>query len=322
MNMLKALSGEVLMASPGSKPGFATIVGITDKTPIAGLIPMAGLAADKLPPLPDGTKVKLAVEDIDDGAGGKLQTLRATADGSATLAKLREQVGFEPELTAFVTSQFAAVSIGTGPGIVGELAKAELGGPSPALLAELPPGLSKALADQTTSLVLHAEFDGLFGPSVREQLAAAVASVPAPADAPLPPADALDIALLAGSPLSSLSVWNTSSGSEVVFHVALRAFGDPVSEEGRAAQAARLDVVAGRKDAATAYGGLVSAYPSSSRIAAYRARSGAGSPGGAMSGSALVGVMAALAVPAFAAYMARAKAEAPKAGAVAPAPSR
>jgi len=307
MNMLKALSGEVLMASPGSKAGFATIVGITDKTPIAGLIPMAGLAADQIPPLPDGTKVKLVVEDVDDGAGGKVQALRATAEGSASLSKLREQVGFEPELTAFVTSQFAAIAVGTGPSIIGELAKSELAGPSPALLAELPPGLAKALTDQTTSMVVHAEFDGMFGPTVREQLAAAMATVPMPPDSKIAPADALDIALLAGSPLSSLSVWNTSSGSDVVFHVAVRAFGDPASEEGRAAQAARLDVVAGRKDAATAYGSLVSTYPSSSRIEAYRARAGQAGAGGAMTGGALAGVMAAIAIPAFATYMARAK---------------
>ncbi|MBK6923533.1 MAG: hypothetical protein IPH07_39460 [Deltaproteobacteria bacterium] len=307
-NMVKALSGEFLVASPGKLGGVSLLVGITDKTPIAGLIPMAGLAADKIPPLPDGSTVALKIEDIDDGGGSKQQVLRAIVTPGTELAKIKD-AGLVPEVVSFVTSQYAAVSFGTGVGIVPDIARAELSGPSEALLAELPSELSKALKDSTASMVMHVELDGLHGPKLREQLAASLAGVPAAG--PMPSSEAAGIALRSASPLSSFSMWNTAADDGMVMHFAMRSFGDPASDEGRAAQAARLDVDAGRKDHATAYGALVTAYPDSSRIASYRARAGM-TEGGTTTGAAMVGMLTAIAVPAFQQYIARSKAAAPK----------
>ena len=61
----------------------------------------------------------------------------------------------------------------------------------------------------------------------------------------------------------------------------------------------------------TAYGALVTAYPDSSRIASYRARAGM-TEGGGTTGAAMVGMLTAIAVPAFQQYIARSKAAAPK----------
>jgi hypothetical protein len=310
-NMITALSGEILLAGIGASPGAVMLIGLSDPTPIQGLIPMASLMKDKVPKsLPDGSKLEMIVESTDDGAGGTLQVLRLKVEPSAELAKIRDQLGLASELTAFVTSKWAAIGLGTGTAAIPEVARATAGEPSAELLAALPAGFATDLKGGRTSMAWHLELDGLQAPGVREQLATALASA-VPADSKLSATDVADVVFAMLSPMSSWSFW-TSSATDggVVFHFAVRAFGDEESDEGRAAKQARLDVTAKSKDAAAAYGALVATYPTSARLAAYHARAGTGSAGAATGVAAMAGVMAALAVPAFKKYIERSKSEA------------
>lgn len=299
--MVRALSGEILVSSVGSLPGLALLVGLTDPTPIAGLIPMAGLAKDKVPKaLPDGSKLSFAIEEADDGAGGKIQVLRLTVDPVGELAAVRDQLGWKSEVVAFVTKQFFAIGVGSSVALIPEVVKASTTGASEATLAALPARLAADLGAGQASFVIHVELDGLHGPGVREAFAAALAKLPAGAV----PADvALDAAYAGMSPLSSVSIWTSGGASGVVVHTALRAFGDTSSDEGKAAASARVDVTTAKRDAATAYGELVTAYPSSPRLAAYRARAGQGETSGAAGMAAVVGVLSAVAIPAFTRYV-------------------
>ncbi len=306
--IVRALSGEVLMASPGTAPGITLLFGLTDPTPVAGLIPMASLAKDSLKALPDGTTLDLKVEEVDDGKGGKLQTLRVRAGGSGEAVKLAAQGGLPPEVTAFVTKELAAISVGSGAEIVPLIVGGSTGGPSKELLAELPAGLAKALEQGKTWAVMHVEFDALHAPGLREALIAAMPPESVGATDELK--FGIDATLALMSPLSSMSMWGTDTGDGKMVHVALRSFGDPVSAEGKAAQAARLAVLAKTRDAATAYGALASAYPDSRRLTAYRARSGQTGLDGAKSGASVMGVLAAIAVPAMSKYVQRSKAAA------------
>jgi hypothetical protein len=308
-NMLDALSGEILISGIGASPGAVVLVGLTDPTPIQGLIPMAALAKDNIPKsLPDGSKLDMVVESTDDGKGGKLQVLRLKIEPSAELAKLRDQLGLASELTAFVTNQFAAIGIGTGTTVIPEVVDANAGEPSAALLAALPADFAKDLKAGTASMALHLELDGLHAPGVRDGLVTAFAGI-MPADTKMSASDIADVAFAVLSPLSSYSFW-TSSATDggVVFHIAMRGFGDGETDEGKAAKQARFDVATKAKDAAAAYGALVAAYPSSPRIEAYRARAGVSKSGAATGAAAMAGVIAAIAVPAFQKYIERSKA--------------
>jgi len=307
-NIVRALSGEILVASIGTAPGIVTLIGLDDPTPVAGLIPMAALAKGSLPKqLPDGSKVEVVIESVDDGSGGTLQVLRAKVEPAGDLATLREQLGMQSEVTAFVTKQWAAVAMGTGTAVIPDVVKATGGAPSDALYAALPGGLADDLRAGRASMVIHAELDGLHAPGVKDTLATSIAGVPATAGK-IAPKDALDAAFLTAAPLSSLSLWATSTADGAVFHFVARGFGDAITEEGRAAQQARFDVQTGARDAATAYGALVTAYPSSPRVEAYRVRAGQRTGSAAPGAAAIAGALAAIALPAFAKYIERSKA--------------
>lgn len=318
-NMIAALSGEMLVSGLGATPGAVLLIGLSDPTPIQGLIPMAALMKDKVPKtLPDGSKLDVVVETTDDGAGGKLQVLRMKVEPSAELAKIRDQLGLASELTAFVTDKWAAIGLGTGTAVIPEVARATAGEPSPELLAALPTSFATDLKAHKSSMAMHYELDGLHAPGVRDQLVTALAAA-VPADSTIAPTDIVDATFAMLAPLSSYSLWTTATtDGNVVFHLALRGFGDGESDEGKAAKQARFDVTTKAKDAATAYGALVAAYPSSPRIEAYRARAGVTTTGAGTGAAAMAGVLAAIAVPAFKKYIERSK-EAPVSAEKAPA---
>jgi hypothetical protein len=298
--MVRALSGEILVSSVAGVPGFALLFGLVDPTPIAGLIPMAALAKDQVPKsLPDGTKLAMTLEDAADGSGGKVQLLRLALEPTGELAAIREQLGWKSEVLAFVTKQFAAISLGAPTEIVAEVAKASTSGASEALLAALPAGLGADLSAGRASIAVHWELDELHAPGVREQFAALAGKLPA---GKVPAEVAVDAAYAAASPLSSISMWASSGASGPVVHMAFRGFGDTSSDEGKAAATARLDVATGKRDAATAYGELVTAYPGSSRITAYRARAGEGGKDAATGVAAVAGALAAIAIQSFSKY--------------------
>lgn len=306
-NMLQGLSGEVLLAGIGSVPGAVALFGLSDPTAIAGLVPLAALARDDVPKtLPDGSGLEVVIEDVEDGKGGKVQVLRAKISPVGELAAIREQLALQPEVVAFVTDAWAAIGLGTGPGLVPEVARASASAPTPELLAALPPSLARVLSDERATSVTHLELDGLHGPGVREGLVEALTKAAVPGAAPVS-ADNIEVVFALLSPLSSISAWTSGDAANARVHVAMRGFGDATSAEGKAAHAARLEVDAGRKEAATAYGELVAAHGSSSRIAAYRARAGQGPVGAAQGAAAMVGLLAAIAVPAFDKYMERSK---------------
>lgn len=315
--MVRALSGEVLISGVAGVPGIAMLVGLNDPTPIAGLIPMASLAKDKLPKtLPDGSAMAFTVEEADDGSGGKIQVARLTIDPVGEMAAIRDQLGWKTEVVAFVTKQFFAIGLGTSTALIPEVAKASATGASEALLAGLPAGLASDLTEGKASFVMHWELDGLHAPGVREQFSAALATLPVGS---VPAGVVLDAAYAAAAPLSSISTWSSSGASGVVVHVAFRGFGDTSSDEGKAAATARVDVASAKRDAATAYGALVTAYPSSPRLAAYRARAGQGTTGAATEAAAVAGVLSAIAIPAIVKY--RAASAKPPIATPAPAPA-
>jgi len=268
---------------------------------------MAALAKDGLPKsLPDGTAMSIAVEDVDDGAGGKLQALRTKFEPSGELAQIRDALGIQAEVTAFVTKQWAAIAIGTGTAIVPDVVRATASAPTPALLAALPAALARDLGEGKASSATHIELDAVHAPQVRAEIVKALGSA-VPADT-LTAAEWVDVAFAVLSPLSSVSFWTAGERAQPTIRIALRGFGDTSTPEGRAAQAARVEVDAKRSDAATAYGALVTSYADSPRLAAYHARAGTGADH--RGAAAMIGVLAGIAVPAFQKYIERSKAAA------------
>jgi hypothetical protein len=299
-------TGEVLVAWI-EKTGAVVLAGVNDPAPITGLFPLLGLVKDQIPKkLPDGTGLTVEVRDADHGDGKTHPTLVAKLDPSAELGKNLTAMGLAPEAVAFAAGGYAALVLGGGEAAIPGIARYTGTSATAETNAALPVGLQRALADKRVLAILHVTLDGLQSAAVRQSLGdLAKIQPPEGVDA----AKVIDVALDVLAPLSSVSLWLTHDGTAHAMHLAVRSFDDPASEEGKDARAAMLAVGSDTKDAATAYGELAARWPSSPRKSSYEARAGTGaSVGNAASSAFLIGIAAAVAIPAVVRYRERAAA--------------
>ena len=297
-------TGELLLAWI-DKAGVVALAGVNDPSPITGLFPFIGLAKDQIPKkLPDGSGLTVEVRDVDHGDGKTHPTVLAKLDPSAELRKNLDAMGLAPEAVAFAAGGYAALVLGGGEAAIPSIARYSGAAASTATTGALPLGLQRALADKRVLAILHVTLDGLQSSAVRQSLGDFAKIQPTEG---VDAAKVIDVALDVLAPLSSVSLWLTHDGTAHAMHVAVRSFDDPASDEGKEARAAMLAVGSDTKDAATAYGELASHWPDSPRKPSYEARAGTGaSVGQAASSAFLIGIAAAIAIPAFVKYRERA----------------
>ncbi len=291
-NVVKTMTGEYFFGALADPGGLAAVLGVTDAGPGAALVPMFSFVQDQLPKtLPDGTALKVAVEPIDVGTGTSVQTVHAVATSPDT--ELIAKAGLVPEGLAFVAGKYAAAVVGADTKAVASLAKFDPSGAAP-VLDVLPADMATALRDGKAVMAVQLELDGLQNATLRELITKAAERLP-PSDPGQPaPGKLIELGLAVAASFSSISVWVTRDGGPSIVHVAVRSFGDPKSDEGKAAHAAVAEVDAGTRDAKTVYGELAGKYPDSPRAFAYRMRSetSASAVTPAFSGLLLGGVLA------------------------------
>jgi hypothetical protein len=302
-----SVSGELMFAYV-EKAGLAALVGVTDPNAVTGLLPLVALAKDQIPKqLPDGSELAVEVREVDDGSGKPRSTVLAKVKPSAELEKSIAAMGLAPEAVVFASGGYAAAVLGGGETSIATIAQHIGSGPTPGMLAALPAGLQRALKADAAEAILHISLDGLQSSAVRRSLVEMVASQPGvDADTSTAIAAMLDLA----APISSLSMWLTRDAGVHTVHLAIRTFDDYATEEGKAARAAMIAAGSGG-DPSAAYSELSTKYASSPRAASYDMRAGKGaSIGQAASSAFLGGIIAAIAIPAFTKYRARAEAAA------------
>lgn len=270
--VISALSGELLLTGLADGPGVSALLGITDATPVAGIVPMVELVAHKGPvAMPDGSKLEFAVEEVADGKGGTLQSLRASIEPAPALARALEVANLGHHARLLVSKQWLALGISDDEAHVARAASFEPAASSSLRHDGLPPSLVEDLAEGKASWIVHLELDVLHSPEVRTRLEAAIAEGPSGA-VPVEVAMTTIHGLLAT--VSSSTVWTSLDGERGSIHLALRGLGCGDDAERRAALAASNDVVSGARDPATAYDTLAAAHAGSRWAPAYRARVG------------------------------------------------
>ncbi|MCA9648578.1 MAG: hypothetical protein KC501_01640 [Myxococcales bacterium] len=302
-NVLAKLTGELFLGSLAEPNALVALAGVTDPGPAGGLVAMAGSQLDQLPKdLPDGTKLAAAMETVTVG-GATTQAVHVTltpAKGGELLAAM----GLTPEGWLFAGGGYAGVVLGAGKDAVekiGAYAGADL---SPEVAGSLPKPLAQSLVDRSASVVMHMSLDGLQSPQVAEGLAVVAKEIPA---SELPPGitseQMMSMARAVVAPISGLSMWMAPPKQSKEIHVAIALLGDPRGVEGKAAYEVMRAVAEGG-DPAALYGDLATRYASSDRALAYQARAGTRMDG-ALASSAVLGVAAAVAIPAFLFYSLR-----------------
>jgi hypothetical protein len=308
-NLIGTFTGEVLVGSLAQSRGVAVLAGVRDPAPVAGLFSLASLQLEALPKeLPDGSKLAVTLESIElDGA--KTQALHAVLTPSTEASALYGALGMKTEGWAFSAGKYAGAVFGGERDVLEAIATHAAPGPSATTLSALPAALSQAIIDGHAAMAMHTPLDGLASVDGEELLALSGAkAAPTVADAPMDPAQMMRHFTRITAPLSSFSQWVTIRDGIIVGNFAVSVFGDARSEDGKAALDALEQILAG-KDAKPLYAALAAAHGGSPRGPSYSARAGElGSS--ALVSAALVGVLAAIAIPAFQKYIERSKAAA------------
>lgn len=309
-----ALTGEAFIGILDSPPGLAVLGGVKDPAPIAGLLSIAALQLDQIPStLPDGSKLKAALESVElDGA--KTQALHVTLTPSAQGSAMYGSLGLKPEGWAFASGKYAGAIFGIDLAALQAFATDTPTGPSAETIAALPPALGRALLAGEVVHAAHLPLDGLATISEADLAMMGGTTTPGLEGAPFDPAQMMRSLPKVMAPLSSLSTFGVVSEGKHVQHVAITVFGDARSPDGKEALQVLEQLLDG-KDPAPLYAALVAAHGDSARGPTYRARTG-GMKSGTLVSVALLGVLAAIAIPAFTKYIERSKA----AGAAPPPP--
>lgn len=304
---LRTLTGEVLVSAIAETEALVMLAGVNDPTVMGGLVALAGTQVDSLPKtLPDGSALVATVENITVD-GKSTQALHVTVTPSGDTKAIFDSAGYKPEGWLFSAGGYAGVALGADKSVIDKLAAYKGQAMSPGLAATLPPRLHKSLVDERASIVAHVPMDGFHGPKMTtlfKELAAKAPKEELPEGVTME--SVIDIGRGLWSPFSSYSFWvDPPQAERLTMHFSVSLFGDTSTEEGKAALAAVTAVNTGG-DPATTYGALAKTYASSPRVGRYETRAGARDDGGLIT-VAMLGVMAGVAVPAFAQYMDAAK---------------
>lgn len=305
-NVLGTLTGEVMMGTLPDSGALVFLAGVTDPAPAGGLVALAGMQAEALPKtLPDGSGLAVTVETMKIG-GKSLQVLHAKVTPTAERAKDLGTLGLTPDGWLVAAGGYVGVVFGGDQADIEAVAGYAGGGMSPQGVRALPKPLAQGLVDGEVSMAMHVPLDGLQSPTLTSSIAQIAEQIP-PGDLP-PGVSAEQVMKLAFglvSSVSGISMWMGPPKGNLVFHMAISMFGDPRTEEGKAALDAMAAVQSGT-DPATAYGALAERFKGSDRAMAYEARAGTSNDGVLIS-VATLGVLAAVAIPAVVKYRARSK---------------
>lgn len=293
-NVLKTLTGELMLGTLADPAAMVMVAGVSDPAPAGGLIGLASLQAGSLPKsLPDGSKLEVGTETLSIG-GKDTQVLHAKLEPAPEQAAAIAKLGLAPEAWLFSAGGYAGVVLGADKTAVEKIATHTGAGMGSEAVHALPKPLAQGLVDNEVALAMHLPIDGLQSPQVVEMFEKVAAQLPT---ADLPPgmtaAQIMSLVRALIAPVSGLSMWMAPPKDRLVVHMALSIIGDPRTEEGKAALAA-MATVAGGGDAATAWGDVATRYSASDRHTAYEARSGKRSDG-ALASAAMLGVLAGVA---------------------------
>ncbi len=304
-NVIATLTGELFLGNLAKPGALVLLAGLSDPGPAGGLVALAGTQLDKIPKtLPDGTTLAAAVESVDLG-GKEIQALHVTMTPPTEAGALLGSIGLIPEAWMFASGGYGGVIFGadktglsrvtgyTGSSMSSEAARA------------LPKPMAQALVRGDTSFAVHLTVDSIQSTAVSEAFAMVAKTMPVDE---LPPgmtaSNVLELVRTFMAPISGISSWMGPPADSMVFHMAISMPGDPRTPEGEAALAA-MKAVDGGADAGTVYGALAKRFAGSRHAIAYETRAGSRQDG-ALSSMAILGMMTAIAVPAFAKYKARA----------------
>jgi hypothetical protein len=268
--LVDKLSGEVLFAGHYEPSSLALQIGVTDAAAFAPVVDLAAQAKAAVPEsLPDvkGSKVSFEETEVPLADGSKTKAIRVGLSGVPEADALAHVTGLTLDGWMFAANETLTFAIGASGEAIGRTAPPATQTPSAELMAYLPPSLSAALGKGEVSLVVHLPVDALQSPEMRKLVTAALKNSP-----DVPP-EAIDAALSAFAPASGVTMWASHHGDVVVAHLAAQAIGHTADDEGKAALGAAL-AVAGGADPAATWGPLLTAYPTSRRLAAYKARAG------------------------------------------------
>jgi outer membrane biosynthesis protein TonB len=291
------LSGEFLLAGHYQPAAVAFQVGLTDDaawpavaTELGAVLPLLNDAVAKEVKIP-GAVWDIGAVDIKVGTE-TVTALHAGLSGVPEANVLAQLTGLTIDGWMFAADNSLNFALGATPEAIGHLAEAgaDNEGPSDGLIAYLPASLSTALTANQVSMIAHVPLDALHSPQSRLLITTALKNIKeVEPDLVLAFFDVM-------SPLSSGTTWITHTGGKIQLHMAVQAFGHRADDEGKAALAAAVAVSSGGEPAAS-YGALVAQYPSSPRLAAYKARSGQTQAALVASGVGAIVAASALAYP-------------------------
>lgn len=293
--MGKKLNGEFLLAGHYEPSTFAMQFGLDDTDD------WAGVAAELGKDLDSAQKDLNSEFDLEGGEwtvnmidvqvqGQAVKALHAGLTGVPEVDVMAQLTGLTVDGYVFAGNDALHVALGASPEAIGHVASASHEGPSAGLMAYLPPSLSSAIEAKQVSMVMHLPFDSLYGPETRQLMESALKDVP-----DLSPELALAIIDLM-SPLSSSTMWITHNGGKAQLHMAVQSIGHHATPEGKDALEAAIAVTQGTEPAA-AFGPLVDKYPTSPRLALYKARAGQSKASLVASGVGAMVTGMALAIP-------------------------
>ncbi len=307
---LEILTGEVFMAPLAEPSALVLRAGITEGSAgeaakliqqLATLLPSKPLEPESMP----GAKLEIDRKPIDlDGV--LIPALGFTGTG-APIESMEKTLGLPTRGRLWAFDEYLSFGYGELDGLPEALERQRGAGPSPAVIAGLPPTLARALLAGQVGFVVHLVLDPWLAPLSEPELTELFANLPA---GERPDAATVGQVFSSFAPWSSLSVWleRRSAADPWIAHATLVPFVLPISPaEIEASKAALATVLAGG-DASAAYRDLLARFPSSPRASAWRARLGEAPKSFAAMGMMQFGLLAVVAVPALVEYMARAKA--------------
>lgn len=267
-NMVKTLTGEVIIGGIEGAKGFATLIGLTDPAPAAGLVALASLGLGEVPKeLPDGTKIEATVKTVR-GA----QAVHVKFEGGKQ-AKFLKEMDYASEVFAFAAGHYAAATVGATEDVVEKVSTYKGSGPSATMLAALPAPLATALEAGEPAFAMYVPFDALQAASASRIFEAISGELPAGEFSKTNPKKIMQLSMDLLAPLSSTSVWISHLDEGPVFHAVVQGFAEAGTAEGRAAFGAIAAVGSGA-DRTSTYAALARKYPASPRVSSYKSRAG------------------------------------------------
>jgi type II secretory pathway pseudopilin PulG len=308
---LEVLTGELFMAPLAEPSALIVRAGITDPGEAAKLVQQLATLLPSKPIEPEsmpGAKIEIDQQPID--LDGKLVPAIGFTGSGAPLQSLEQVLGLPVRGQLWAYGEYLSGGYGTLDQLPATLERQRGEGPPPSTVAALPPTLARALLERQVGLVVHVVLDPWQAPLDESELAELFAS--------LPEGESIDVATYAQvftalAPWSSLSTWLQRRGANDpwIAHVSLVPFvapGPGIDAAELDASKAALAIALDGGDAQAAYRDLLARFPESPRAASWRARVGEAPDSFAAIGTVQLGALAAIAIPALAQYMDKAKA--------------